>query len=367
MKIVIAGGQTGGPIMPLLAVVDEIKREKSHVQVMVVDTPTSAARIIAAKENLHFYPFRTGKLRRYWSVRTLLAPFAVAWGFLSALRLLHSFKPNLVMGAGGFIQVPVVWAAWLLRIPVLLHQQDVVPTLSNSLSAPFAKRITATFEQSQRDFHSGFGFFGPSKKDKKPLVVWTGNPFRESLLHASREEARKHFNLDAKLPVLLVTGGGSGAKRLNNLIYKALPDLTKAVQVIHGTGTGKKDPIVMNHYHAYEFIDRMDLAYAVADIVISRAGISTITELANLGKISIIIPLPDTHQEFNAGLLYELQAAIVMDQTITGPEKIVSVIRRLLLDGETQKMMHKNISALMPKHAAAKIAKLALELSTHAK
>jgi UDP-N-acetylglucosamine--N-acetylmuramyl-(pentapeptide) pyrophosphoryl-undecaprenol N-acetylglucosamine transferase len=366
MKIVLAGGQTGGPVVPLLAVAEEIKRQKSHTQVLVLDTPNSAARILAAKQKFHFYAIHTGKLRRYWSIRTLLAPLAIAWGFLQALRILHSFKPNIVMGAGGFVQVPVVWAAWILNIPVLLHQQDVASTLSNSLSAPFARRITTTFEQSRGNFHSGSGFFGSHKRNKNPRVVWTGNPFRESILEATKDEARKHFKLDDELPVLLVTGGGGGAQGINNLLYKALPDLTKAVQIIHGTGVGKKYSIAYDNYHAYEFIDRMDLAYAASDLVISRAGISTITELANLGKISIIIPIPRTHQEINAQLLYQMQAAIILDQNQTNSEFLVSLIRKLLLDGDTQKLLHHNISKLMPKKAAAKIAKLALELATHA-
>lgn len=367
MKIVIAGGQTGGPIVPMLAVAEEIRREKPRTQIVILDTPTSTARTLAQAGKIYFYPILTGKLRRYWSWHTILAPFAVAWGFLQSLRVLYVFKPDIVLGAGGFVQVPVVWAAWLLRIPVLLHQQDVSPTLSNSMSASFASRITTTFEQSLRDFHSGSGFFGSRKKKRDQLVVWTGNPFRESLHSGSKEQARKYFKLSSDLPVLLVTGGGGGAEGLNRLVYQSLPRLTKSLQVIHGIGAGKKYNLEFPNYHPYEFIERMDLAYAISDLVISRAGISTITELANLGKISIIIPIPGTHQELNAGLLYERQAAIVMDQTITDSEKLVSVVRQLLLDGETQKQLHKNISGLMPKKAAEKIAKLAQELVTNEK
>lgn len=367
MKIIIAGGQTGGPIMPLLAVVDEIKREKHRLQLVVLDTPTSIASALSEKEKFHFYPIRTGKLRRYWSFKNALAPVTVVFGFLQALRVMYSFKPAIVLGAGGFVQVPVVWAAWLLRIPVLLHQQDISPSLSNSLSAPMASKITTTFAQSQRDFPSGFGFFGSHKKHKEQSVIWTGNPFRESLAHASKEEARKYFKLTSKLPVLLVIGGSSGAKGLNNLLYRALAKLTKTVQIIHVTGPGKKQPVVHENYHAYEFIDRIDLAYAISDMVISRAGISTITELANLGKISIVIPMPHTHQEHNAQLLYERQAAVVLDQTITTPEKVISVVRGLLLDGETQKLMKKNITELMPKKSAEKIAKIVMELVSHGK
>lgn len=368
MKIVIAGGQTGGPIMPLLAVVEEIRKDHPKTQVVVLDTPSSVSGQIAEKSKFHFYPIRSGKLRRYWSLKNLFSPFATIWGLGQSLRVMRSFKPDIVLGAGGFIQVPVALAAWLCKIPVLLHQQDVVPSLSNTIAAPFAVKITTAFQQSTRDFLKGSGFFGFKKsKRKDSFAVWTGNPFRHSLANGTKSEARKFFKLKDDKPVLLVLGGGSGAHGLNRIIFKALPQLTKSVQVIHAVGDREKLKVKHEDYHVFEFIEKMDLAYVISDIVVSRAGISTITELANLGKISILVPMPNSHQEVNTMLLYEKQAAIPMYQDVADSERIVSVIRSLLLDGPTQKLMHENISTLMPKNSAAKIAKIIYEIIGYGK
>ncbi len=363
MKIAIAGGQTGGPIVPLLAIVQELKDMGKRTSVLVFDVPKGAGHHLAQKNSFHFKPLHTGKLRRYWSWRTLLSPFAVAWGVIEALYYLGSFRPDLVLGAGGFVQAPVVLAAWFLHIPVLIHQQDVRPSLSNILSAPIAKRITTTFEESIRTFSTGTGFFRRKKHIQK--VLWTGNPFRESLQNGKVTEARKHFKLDGDLPIIFITGGGSGATALNSLVYQALPQLKNTVQVIHGTGPGKMVHRESENYHPFEFIDRMDLAYAAADLVVSRAGISTITELANLGKVSIIIPMPKTHQEENAMLLFRHKAAIILKQESTTADELSNLVRRLLLDGDSQKFLKQNISGLMPKQSAKKIAKIALEITGH--
>lgn len=369
MKVVIAGGQTGGPIMPLLAVVESLRKDFPRLQLMVLDTPSSTAKKIAKDQKFIFYPIRTGKLRRYWSLQNLLAPFWLFVGFIQSLYTMVQFKPNIVLGAGGFVQVPVIWAAWVLRIPILIHQQDVNLSLSNFLTAPCASKITTTFESSVRDFHSGLGLFGSHKKNKKnsSRVVWTGNPFRHSLKEGTLAEARKYFGLSSELPVLLVTGGGSGAQGLNSLVVKALPELTKTFQIIHITGPGKKTEKVRPNYNVYEFIEEIQLAYLVSDIVVSRAGVSTITELANLGKVTVIIPMPNSHQESNANLLYEKQAAVPLDQTTTTPEKFVSVLRKLILDGETQKYMKKNISEIMPKNSAHEISKIIVDIIHHDK
>ena len=257
------------------------------------------------------------------------------------------------------MQVPLVWAAWLLKIPVVLHQQDLLPSLANSLCQFAAKKITVSFESSQRDFASSLGLFYKKNASK---IILTGNPFRQHLKEVNREEAQKFFKLKSDLPTLLVLGGGTGAAWLNNLILDSLPQLSKTVQILHSTGVGKFSKHKFKNYYPYEFISDMGKAYSVADIVLCRAGLSTITELSNLSKVSIIVPMPDSHQEVNAFFLHQHGAAIIAEQEKLDKEILISIIRRLIFEPEVQLALKKNISALMPKNAAEKIAEVILKI-----
>jgi UDP-N-acetylglucosamine--N-acetylmuramyl-(pentapeptide) pyrophosphoryl-undecaprenol N-acetylglucosamine transferase len=262
-----------------------------------------------------------------------------------------------VLGAGGFVQVPVCYAAKLLRIPIFIHQQDVVPTLANSLVAPMATKITTTFETSLRDFPSGSGLQSTTSQK----VFWTGNPVRPGLDKVSREKAYKFFKLDPNLPTILITGGSSGAAGLNKLVWQSLPDLTKVGQVIHVTGRGKNRDIDQKNYHAYAFISEWELALIVSDLVITRAGVTIITELSALEKPSIIMPMPSTHQEKNATLLFERQAALVLDQTETTPTDLARAVRSLLEDQKLRQKFARNIKKIMPANSVQRIAKIISE------
>lgn len=358
LRIILAGGSTAGPILPLLALRQEIMRQDPHAYFLVVDVKGSVGQHAAVHEKIRFFPIITGKLRRYLSLRTVIAPFLVLIGFFQSLYLLSRYRITHVIGAGGFVQVPLVWTAWLLRRRVHIHQQDIVPTLANVVSAPFAKSISVTFASSQRDFPQGSGLFAQERKSKVHL---TGNPIRPELLTASRVEAQKFFKLDKSWPTLYILGGGSGALGINKLIYEALPELTRTVQIIHSTGRGKHKEVNYERYQSHEYIVRQDLALAAADMVIGRAGVYTLTELSNLGKVGIIIPMPKSHQEVNALMLYEQRAAIILDQEATTPAYLVKVIRRLLFDLPTQKMLQENIQGIMPHQSAKAITKLVLE------
>ncbi len=358
LRIALVGGSTAGPIVPLLAVRDAILEQHPEAFFLVVDVRRSVAQNLARHEHLTFFTMYTGKLRRYFSVRTIVAPFLVLYGFFQSLYLISRYRITHVIGAGGFVQVPMVWAAWLLRRKTHIHQQDIIPTLANALCAPVARTISVTFPSSVRDFPQGLGLFKDETANKIHL---TGNPCRSTILRALRPEAQKFFHLDKSWPTIYVLGGGSGALGINKLIYDALPELTRTVQIIHSTGRGKHF-LKKEHdrYHGFEYINRQDLALAAADIVIGRAGIYMITELSNLGKVSIIIPMPNSHQEANAQLLYDQQAAIVLDQRETTPDYLVRTIRRLLLDFPMQEMLRENIKKVMPHNAADKVAKIVL-------
>lgn len=366
MRIMLVGGGTGGPVVPLLAVQQRIKKTHPQAQFLLVGANTGPERQFAEKYGLKFVSVNSGKWRRYFSPLNILAPFQTLLAFFKALRLIKRFKPNVVFAAGGYVSVPIMYAAWLLRRKIIIHQQDVFSSMSNKIIAPIADKITVSFENSMKDFSldSGFGPF--RKRDNR--IVWTGNPVREELyVQKDLQQTKAEWNLNPDMPVLLLLGGATGALALNEIILQALPELVKFVQIIHSTGKSKGINFSHENYHPYELITDMADAYAVSDLVVSRAGLSTITELSALAKVSIIIPIPDSHQEYNAFALGLLDAAICLNQKTLNAEHFIAVIRKVLYDGERQRELRENIYNVMPHDATEKLAKIITDLCNEKK
>jgi len=348
MRIVLTGGGTGGSVTPLLAIAEEIRKQKSEAKFLFIGTRAG----YPEKEMIKNYDFSfcqifCGKLRRYFSWQNFFDPFLVFLGFCQSLFILKKFKPIFIISAGGYVAVPVVLAGWFLKIPSLIHQQDIIPSLTNKILSPFAKKITVSFEKSLADF--------PKNK-----TVLTGNPIRKFILNGDKERAIQKFNLEKNLPTLLVLGGGTGALFINNLIGQILSELTKFCQIIHLTGKDKLKiencKLKINRYYAYEFLtEEVTDAYAVADLVISRAGMNVLSELSVLGKPTIIIPIPDSHQEENAQYFQEKGAALVLDQKELTGEKLLNEIRELLGNKKKQNQLSENIKKIMLTNAAQKI------------
>lgn len=361
MKILLVGGGSGGPVVPLIAVYKEMVRQFAGVKCFLVGTKTGPERLIAKSYNLPFFHIQCGKYRRYFSIKNFFAPFLTLMGFFQALKLLRTLKPDCIVGAGSFVQVPVVWAGWCLNIPTVIHQQDIVPSLANKLCEIFATRITVCFETSLSDFSGHFGLL--YKKQSKSKVELTGNPFVTDLNSGDRQSAIRNLGLRADMPVMLVLGGGTGSEFINQLILKQLPEFLKIIQIIHITGQGKQSEHIKSpSYLQYEFLPNMRDAYWASDIVVSRAGLSTLTELSNLGKLSIIIPMPNTHQEYNAKLLKAFGAALVFNQNAITSEHLLKVVKKLLFDLSTQELIKKHISEIMPRNSASKIVKIIKDL-----
>ncbi len=360
MKILLVGGGSGGSVSPLLAVADKIKSKKPGVEFLFVGGKNGPENNMAEKAGIPFVSITAGKFRRYFTLVNIVAPLFVIMGFFQSKKIIKQFHPDVVFGTGSFIQVPLIWATIGTKIPVVIHQQDVLPSLANKLCSWVASRITVTFSKSALDFSSGFGL---SHKNTQEKIVVTGNPFRQELKMATRQQAIESFRLHNELPVLLVTGGGTGATALNNIIWQSLPSLTKIVQVIHQTGKGKNTYKGLNtNYHAYEFIENMGEAYATADVVLCRAGISTITELSNLEKLAIIVPMPGTHQELNAKLIEEASAGFVAEQKDLNAVTLPHLVRQLLFRYKMQQGIKEIIKNIMPHDAAENIAGIILKL-----
>lgn len=373
LRIVLAGGGSGGPVTPLLAVADEIKKQSPNAQFILIGTRKGPEKQMAAEKGIYFKAISAGRLRRYLSfksaLQTITAPFQSFAGFIQARKLLKKFNASAVIAAGGFVSVPVGYAAWSLGIPILIHQQDIQSTLSNTLLSPIAEVITVTFKSSLHDFNHTSGLHS-APVDGNSKCIWTGNPVRAEFITAKENEknqewlatARSKFNIGDDRPVLLITGGGTGAYGLNEIIISALPQLLVRFTVIHSTGAGKQINFEHQHYHSYEFISHMSEAYALADIVISRAGIAAITEISAMAKPSIIIPMPASHQEDNALYLHSKEAAIVLHQNLVSAEQLVSIVTGLLYDNDKRAALSKSISEIMPHDAAQRIAEIVMRL-----
>ena len=362
MKILLVGGGSGGPVAPLLAVAEQIKKTHPKAEFLLVGTKSGPEARMAKNAGIDFRAISAGKWRRYFSFKNFGAPFFTLAGFYQAVKILNVFKPDCIFGTGSFVQVPAVWAGKFKGIPVVIHQQDVMPNLANKLCSVAASRITVTFDISLKSFSSNAGIF--YKKTRIDKVVLTGNPIRPELKAASKEDGIKFFNLKTDLPTLLVLGGGTGAEFLNKFISGCLPELSKVVQIIHAAGKGKlKQGTEVENYHSYEFIDNMAAAYAAADIVFSRAGLSTISELSNLQKFSIIVPLPDSPQELNAFYLLQKDAAIVLSQNHVSSKAFPTFIRKLLFEPKLQERMKNNIGEIMPRQADKKISDIIIKLA----
>lgn len=340
-----------GSVSPLLAVYTEIKSRQPETEFLFIGTDNGPEKSSVESYKIPYQSIASGKLRRYFDWRNFSDPFKIALGFFQSYKVIKKFKPNAVMVAGAFVGVPVAWAAKLSGVPVLVHQQDIETGLANKLMSNAAKKITVSFDVSLHDF--------PSNK-----VVLTGNPIRGEFYHCEKEKSLAFFNLKENLPVILITGGGTGSIKINELVEKALPKLVKFAQVIHTTGAGKGFNFESDNYRQYEFMSHeMPEALCVADLVVSRAGLSTLTELSVCGKPSVIIPLYKTHQEFNAEYFQKHNAVVVLSEASVNSETFASTLRDLLADKEKLNLLSENIKKIMPSDGAKKVSDVLLEIA----
>ncbi len=342
MKIILSGGGTLGPVTPLLAIKETIQKAHPDAQFLWVGTKLGPERQLLEEQGIEFTTLASGKFRRYLSLWNVIDIGRIFVGFFQSVRLLLRESPDLCISAGGFISVPLHWASWFLGIPTWVHSQDIQVGLANKLMAPFAKVISTSVQKNIRAF-------------SRKKVVWLGNPVRSNILSGSKNEGKKIFELSGDKPVVFATGGGTGSLRVNQMIVEAMPHLKDVVQVIHLSGKERPQELVSRasnlypEYHTYQFFsEEMKHAYALADIIISRGGFGTLTEIAALGKIAIIIPKPG-HQVENVRFLEQHGAAIFINERTADGLYLAKKIKELLQDEIRQKQLAHNLHKLLPR------------------
>jgi len=342
-RIVFTGGGTGGHLFPIIAVAREVKKvaqfQNGERQLeMLFLGPSSVGEEAITKDGISHKTISAGKLRRYYSGHNILDFFRVIIGFFQSLWFLFVYMPNIVFSKGGFGSVPVAVAAWIFHIPVLTHESDTVPGLANKIISKFSKRIAISFPSSAAFF--------PAKK-----TALVGIPVRPELLSGSKEQAKSFFQLGGQKPILLILGGSQGARAINDIIFLALPRLLEKCEIIHQCGRDNFEELKISlsnklpaGYHLYPFFSETEMgnALAAADLVISRAGASSIFEIAALGKPSLLVPLPGSandHQKLNAFEYAKTGATLVLVQENVTPNFLVDRVFALLENPELMKKM----------------------------
>jgi len=338
MRVLISGGGTGGHVYPALAVAMLLQQHYSADILYLGSDDGLETRLVPAV-GLRFKAIQAGKLQRYVSWRTVTGIARVPVGMTQAVGIVRDFRPDVAFTSGGYVAVPAGLAARLNGVPLLMHQQDVPPNLSNKLLAPLATRISVAFADSQRYF--------PTHK-----TLHLGNPIRQTILDVrsvSPQQARIRLGLDPNIPLALVTGGSQGARHLNQTVCHALPELLKQCQVLQISGSNlfnethelstqtlvEVDDEIRQHYRLEAYMDaEMPLALQAADLVLCRSGASVLSELAVLGKPSVLVPLPpaigSSPQEANAAMFKREGAAEVIVNNLLKPELLMNRITSIL-------------------------------------
>lgn len=367
MRFVVTGGGTGGHIYPALAIAQGLLKKYPQAEVLYVGRAGGLEEELAPKAGIPFYPLPLTGLKRHLSLQNLVALYQAARGLWLARKVLSQFRPQVVIGTGGYVCGPVILAAVLLGIPTLIHEQNALPGLTNRLLSPLVSRVALTFAEAQNHL------------SRKARVAVTGLPVREEVLSWRRDEARRAMGIPQDALLILSFGGSQGARTINEAMVQVLKEFQgqKGTYFLHITGPGQYEGFLEHAVKAglrvaqngniilVPYLYEMPRALAAADLAICRAGAATLAELTAAGLPAILIPYPHAagnHQEHNARVLEKAGAAlIVLDQQLTG-ELLVKILKNLLSQPEKLKAMSQASRRLGRPQALESILELVEEL-----
>jgi UDP-N-acetylglucosamine--N-acetylmuramyl-(pentapeptide) pyrophosphoryl-undecaprenol N-acetylglucosamine transferase len=365
MKILFTGGGTAGHIFPIIAVAREIRRMGYEDKLFYIGPKDEFSSVLLSQEDIKVKIVLAGKIRRYWDIRCILENILdvfikIPLGFLQSFFFVFFNSPDLIFSKGGYGSFAPVLSAWLLRIPVILHESDVVPGLANRFLARFASQILVSFPVAQTEYFAA--------KD----IISVGNPIRRELLKGDKEEAKKLFNLTGEKPILLILGGSQGAQKINDFVLESLINILPDFEIIHQTGEKNYESVrseakvVMNqemgkYYHPVPFLGEIQLreAYNVADLIVSRAGSGGIFEITACGKPSILIPFPyaaQDHQAKNAYALADSGGTLVMEEGNLTPRFFLEKVKYLFSHPDELERMAQNARAFSKPESAKEVA-----------
>ena len=358
LKFILSGGGTGGHIYPAIAIANELKKRFPEAEFLFVGAKDKMEMQKVPQAGYAIKGLWIAGLQRKLTLQNALFPIKLLSSLWESRKILKSFKPDVVIGTGGFASGPLLNVANSLNIPTLIQEQNSYPGITNKLLSKKAAKICVAYENLERFF--------PKEK-----MILTGNPVRQDLIDVSskREEAITFFKLDPKKKTLLVLGGSLGARRINQLIEKELDFLlSQNIQIIWQCGK-----LYLNDYSKYNekesvqvvaFIDRMDLVYAAADVIISRSGASSVSELCIVGKPTIFIPSPNVaedHQTKNAKAISDKKGAILIKESELN-ENFEKIFSDLISNENKQSELSQNIKKLAKPNATKDIVEEIIKL-----
>jgi UDP-N-acetylglucosamine--N-acetylmuramyl-(pentapeptide) pyrophosphoryl-undecaprenol N-acetylglucosamine transferase len=351
LRVLFAAGGTGGHIFPAIAIADEVKGRYPGAEILFVGTRRKIGARLISQAGYRLKTITAWSLPRRLSLRTLIFPAVLVLEILQAAWIMLGFRPRVAMGTGGYASGPVLVTAWVLGIPVVIQEQNLLPGVTTRVLTMIARQVNVSFEQSKKYFSS-----------HRNLVV-SGNPTRKEIGTVTRSKALKKLGLDSSKKTLFVFGGSQGASRINQALLEALGELSRAnhLQILWQTGNRdypeveRKTASITLPITLWNFIDDMASALGAADLVISRSGATTIAELTKCGLPSILIPYPYAttgHQEENARLLLEAGACyLILDKDLNG-RSLTAVVVEMLSDKRRLQQMAENSRKLARPKAA---------------
>ena len=351
-SIAIAGGGTGGHVFPALAVAEEIAR-LTPAPLFWIGSSKGMERAIVEGAGIEFKGIPAGKLRRYMSLQNLTDVFRTAAGIVSSFFTMARRRPAVLFSKGGYVSVPPIIAASLLRIPSFTHESDCDPGLATRINLRFCEKIFVSFPETLEYLPAAF----------RGKAEVTGNPVRSDFSRGNPEEGRRFVGCPSGRPIVLVLGGSLGSSAINNLVSDALPALLASCFVVHQTGPKEFAPSGRTGYYTAAFFrEELPHVMAAADLVVGRSGANALAELAALGKPSVLIPLPQGgtsrgDQIRNAEYFRARGAALVLDQEDATGEKLSGIIAGLLEDTPRLRSMGLAARALSGENSAETIAR----------
>ncbi|HZK57156.1 MAG TPA: undecaprenyldiphospho-muramoylpentapeptide beta-N-acetylglucosaminyltransferase [Clostridia bacterium] len=339
MKVILSGGGTGGHIYPAISIANKIKEKHTDAEILFIGTAKGMESNIIPGEGYPIKFITVSYLKRRFSLHNIKSAAVLFRGILGARKIIKDFRPDIVVGTGGFVCGPVVYVASRLKIKTIIHEQNVFPGLTNRILDRYVDKIALGFEEARKYF-----------KNKNKLVV-TGNPIRSDFFSVTEKEAKARYNTNSDIPLVLVVGGSGGALKMNNAVIYILNKYNpRKFRLLLVTGkrlyeqtirsVGKQNP--MGNHKIVPYIDDMPYALKASDLIVCSAGAITIAEITAIGKPAILVPKAYTsedHQQYNADAMEDKGAALVINENELDGEILNKKIKEVLGNKKVLKSM----------------------------